>query len=105
MKAGLAIESVAVKPETLTVARFHPEIIASKIFLFPPFHGDAFRSFDARDVELGAPPMKALGRIYRHTSRRYANFFGLFQQPERAKRRITLLAPARPCAVEIALLR
>ncbi len=104
MTAGLAIKPVAIKTEALTVARFHPEIIAGGFFLLPPFHGDTLGPFDAGDVELGTSPAEAHRRAFRHARHGYADFFGLFQQPERPKRRIIVLAAARPYSIEIAIL-
>src|ERR1700727_2347851 len=104
MKAGLTIEPVAIEPETLTVARFHPEIIAGGLLLLPPFHGDTLGPFDAGDVELGTPPAKAHRRAFGHARHGHADFLGFFQKTQWPKRRVIVFAPAYPRPVEIAIL-
>src|SRR6185312_11182452 len=104
MKSGLAMESVAVKPEAQALVGFDAEIIARETVLLPPFHGDAFRSFGAHDMEIGLAPAEAAGRAFRGHEQGRADFFGPLQQSEWAQRWIIVFAPAHPSAREIALL-
>ena len=92
-----AIKPVAKDPEAAALLVLDAEIIPRQRFavLLPPFHGDAFGTFDARHHMGDAAPGELMRRAVRHGGERHLDGLGLFEQPQRTQRRLAL-DPLRP---------